>query len=560
MYTFCRLILVLILLSSCAEKTKTFLESEIAILPQPSSLVIGESSFALKDEVTAFGEIKEAKQAIDYFIRTIKDSLKINLKKTDNKNADIVFKLDNSLTDEAYNLNIVSNQIAISANSYGGFLYGIQSIKQLISKDINDTKYLIPSITIKDKPRFKWRAYMLDESRYFHGEKFVKQMLDQMALLKMNVFHWHLVDDAGWRIEIKKYPKLTEVGSKRDSSQINHEGKRWKSTVYDGKPHSGFYTQEQIKDIVAYATERNITIVPEFEMPGHSSAAIAAYTWLGTAGENIDVPVKFGRLYDNYDVTKPEVIQFIKDVLKEMFELFPSEFTKGNQKISINGLIWMGDTSFMQQQIKEKLQQGFTTIKMKIGAIDFDTEINLLKSIRKEFSSKEIELRVDANGAFTSANALEKLQRLSALELHSIEQPIKQGQWQEMASLCEKTPLPIALDEELIGVFSSEEKEKCIQTIQPQFIILKPSLIGGFKGSKEWISIAKKYNADNWITSALESNVGLNAIAQFTHTLQNKLPQGLGTGGLFTNNFESPLEVLNGSLQYNPSKKWDFNS
>ena len=242
------------------------------------------------------------------------------------------------------------------------------------------------------------------------------------------------------------------------------------------------------------------------------------------------------------------------------FELFPSEFTKGNQKISINGLIWMGDTSFMQQQIKEKLHQGFTTIKMKIGAIDFDTEINLLKSIRKEFSSKEIELRVDANGAFTPTNALEKLQRLSKLELHSIEQPIKQGQWQEMASLCEKTPLPIALDEELIGVFSSEEKEKCIQTIQPQYIILKPSLIGGFKGSKEWISIAKKYNVDNWITSALESNVGLNGIAQFTYTLQNKLPQGLGTGGLFTNNFDSPLEVLNGRLQYNPSKKWNFNS
>ena len=245
---------------------------------------------------------------------------------------------------------------------------------------------------------------------------------------------------------------------------------------------------------------------------------------------------------------------------ENLFELFPSEFTKGNQKISINGLIWMGDTSFMQQQIKKKLQQGFTTIKMKIGAIDFDTEINLLKSIRKEFSSKEIELRVDANGAFTSANALEKLQRLSELELHSIEQPIKQGQWQEMASLCEKTPLPIALDEELIGVFSSEEKEKCIQTIKPQYIILKPSLVGGFKGSNEWISIAKKHNADNWITSALESNIGLNAIAQFTHTLQNKLPQGLGTGGLFTNNFESPLEVLNGSLQYSPSKKWNFNS
>ncbi|SOS49334.1 O-succinylbenzoate synthase [Tenacibaculum dicentrarchi] len=240
------------------------------------------------------------------------------------------------------------------------------------------------------------------------------------------------------------------------------------------------------------------------------------------------------------------------------FELFPSDFTKGKEAIAINGLIWMGDKAFMQQQIKDKLQQGFSTIKMKIGAIDFETEIDLLKSIRNEFSSKEITLRVDANGGFTPKDALEKLQRLSELEIHSIEQPIKQGQWQEMASLCKKTPLPIALDEELIGVFTSEEKEKCIETIKPQYIILKPSLVGGIKGSEEWISIAKKHHADNWITSALESNIGLNAIAQWTQTLKNPLPQGLGTGSLFTNNFESPLEVSNGSLHYNSKKAWEF--
>lgn len=244
---------------------------------------------------------------------------------------------------------------------------------------------------------------------------------------------------------------------------------------------------------------------------------------------------------------------------KTPFELFPSDFTKGTQQISINGLIWMGDKAFMQQQIKDKLQQGFTTIKMKIGAIDFETEIQLLQSIRKEFSAKEIELRVDANGAFLPEYALEKLQRLSELELHSIEQPIKQGQWQEMASLCEKTPLPIALDEELIGVFSSKEKEKCIATIQPQYIILKPSLVGGFQGSSEWIQRASNYNAGNWITSALESNIGLNAITQWTYTLHNPLPQGLGTGSLFTNNFESPLEVADGSLGYNRNKNWHFN-
>ena len=241
------------------------------------------------------------------------------------------------------------------------------------------------------------------------------------------------------------------------------------------------------------------------------------------------------------------------------FELFPSRFTKGDKSIPINGLVWMGNQDFMKTQIKEKLTTGFSCIKMKIGAIDFETEINLLKSIRKEFSSSEIELRVDANGAFNPNNALDKLKRLSELEIHSIEQPIKQGQLQEMALLCEKTPLAIALDEELIGVFTAEKKKVILQTIQPQYIILKPSLVGGFKGSQEWIDLAENNNIAWWITSALESNVGLNAIAQWTFSLNSKMPQGLGTGGLYTNNFESPLEIEKGSLQYNISKKWNFN-
>lgn len=241
------------------------------------------------------------------------------------------------------------------------------------------------------------------------------------------------------------------------------------------------------------------------------------------------------------------------------FDLFPSEFTKSNKSIAINGLVWMGDKQFMKNQIQEKLKTGFSCIKMKIGAIDFETEIELLKSIRKEFSSKEIELRVDANGAFKPEKALNKLEVLSELDIHSIEQPIKQGQLQEMASLCENTPLPIALDEELIGVFSSEEKRKVIETVKPQFIILKPSLVGGFKGSKEWIDLAENSNIKWWITSALESNIGLSAIAQFTFMFQNKMPQGLGTGSLYTNNFEAPLEVLKGNLHYNKSKYWNFN-
>lgn len=244
---------------------------------------------------------------------------------------------------------------------------------------------------------------------------------------------------------------------------------------------------------------------------------------------------------------------------KNSFEIFPSEFTKGNKSISINGLIWMGSEAFMRQQVKDKIESGFKCIKMKIGAINFQTEVAILKAIRKEFSINDIELRVDANGAFLPSEALEKLNILSDLDLHSIEQPIKQGQIKQMAQLCEQTPLPIALDEELIGVFSNEDKDHLIKTIKPQYIILKPTLAGGFKGSDEWISIAKNNKTGWWITSALESNIGLNAISQYTFTKNSLLPQGLGTGSLFTNNFESPLEVLKGWLQYNTNKNWNFN-
>jgi o-succinylbenzoate synthase len=241
------------------------------------------------------------------------------------------------------------------------------------------------------------------------------------------------------------------------------------------------------------------------------------------------------------------------------FQLFPSDFTNGIDDISINGLVWMGSETFMREQIKEKISSGFNCIKLKIGAIDFETELNILKSIRNEFSVKDIELRVDANGAFSQSEALEKLKRLSEYHLHSIEQPIKPKQYSEMAHLCENSPMPIALDEELIGVFSKEEKQEVLIAIKPQYIILKPSLIGGFSGSKDWINTAEELNVKWWITSALESNVGLNAIAQWTYILKNKMPQGLGTGSLFTNNFDSPLIVKNGTLQYDKNKTWNFN-
>ena len=241
------------------------------------------------------------------------------------------------------------------------------------------------------------------------------------------------------------------------------------------------------------------------------------------------------------------------------YELFPSKFTSSEDSIGINGLIWMGSETFMKNQLKEKIQAGFSTLKMKIGAIDFETELSILKSIRDEFSAEKIELRVDANGAFAPNEALEKLKRLSDFEIHSIEQPIRQGQLNEMAELCLKTPIPIALDEELIGIFEGKKKRDLLDQIKPQFIILKPSLLGGFKKCAEWIQLAEQRQIGWWITSALESNIGLNAIAQWTYTLNTKMPQGLGTGGLFTNNFECPLEVKSGRLQYTKNKAWRVN-
>ena len=240
------------------------------------------------------------------------------------------------------------------------------------------------------------------------------------------------------------------------------------------------------------------------------------------------------------------------------FLLFPSDFTNGCKSIPINGLVWMGEAAYMKEQIEEKLAQGFKCIKLKIGAIDFETELKLLQSIRKDFSINDIELRVDANGAFENKTALEKLNRLAKYDLHSIEQPIKVHHYEQMAFLCEHSPVDIALDEELIGVFSVTDKQLLLQTIKPQYIILKPSLIGGYQGALEWIHIAGEHAVKWWITSALESNIGLNAIAQWTYTLKSTMPQGLGTGSLFTNNFSSPLLVENGKLKYTQNIHWNI--
>jgi O-succinylbenzoate synthase len=240
------------------------------------------------------------------------------------------------------------------------------------------------------------------------------------------------------------------------------------------------------------------------------------------------------------------------------FLLFPSDFTKGSKSILINGLVWMGDEAFMKEQIEEKLAQGFRCIKLKIGAIDFDKEMQLLRFIRKNFTPEQVEIRVDANGAFDKNKALDKLNQLSEFKLHSIEQPIQKNHTDRMAELCKITPFPIALDEELIGVFTLEEKEQLLKKIKPQYIILKPSFVGGFRGTQEWISLAEKHKIGWWITSALESNIGLNAIAQWTFLQHNSMPQGLGTGALYTNNFDCPLEVSQGQLWYKKELDWAF--
>jgi len=238
--------------------------------------------------------------------------------------------------------------------------------------------------------------------------------------------------------------------------------------------------------------------------------------------------------------------------------LYPSAFTKGEKGIPINGLIWMGAPDFMKQQIRTKLDNGFRCIKMKIGAIDFETEFSLLKAIRNEFSVKEITLRVDANGAYSYQTALENMKRLSDLQIHSIEQPIKAGQWEEMARLCEVSPIPIGLDEELIGNFLQKEQIQIAEQIHPAYFILKPSLHGGLAGCEKWIELANQHHIGWWITSALESNIGLNAIAQWTFQQNIITEQGLGTGQLFTNNIYSPLKIEGDKLWHKANHQWNI--
>lgn len=237
--------------------------------------------------------------------------------------------------------------------------------------------------------------------------------------------------------------------------------------------------------------------------------------------------------------------------------IFKNKFSDKSSRVEINGLIWMGSEEFMQEQIADKLAHGFKTIKMKIGAIDFDTEFKLLKSIRDKFDSSKITLRVDANGSYSISEAREVLKSLQTIEIHSIEQPIKVGQAEEMAVLCRENIVPIALDEELIGVTDYVQKRNMLKMILPQYIIIKPTLVGGIQDSKEWIDAAQQFNVGWWATSALESNVGLNAISQFAAEYAPTIPHGLGTGQLYVENIESPLLVENGYISLTGNSDWN---
>lgn len=261
----------------------------------------------------------------------------------------------------------------------------------------------------------------------------------------------------------------------------------------------------------------------------------------------------FRERFRNY----PSILMGIETALADLLnggkqKPFKSDFTENGGTIQINGLIWMGEKDVMKKRIEQKLNDGFQCIKLKIGAINFEDELDLIADIRSRFSAKDVTIRVDANGAFSAAGALECLDALAKYDIHSIEQPIKAGQWDALAKLCANTPVPIALDEELIPILDKEQKTDFIRAVRPQFLVLKPSLHGGFSGAQEWIDAADANNVGWWITSALESNIGLNAIAQWTYLKGNPLPQGLGTGGVFSNNTIPQLELVGDKLRYAP--------
>lgn len=303
-----------------------YFNSYSQIIPYPLSVEHGQGEFTLSYEVEIIAPQaleNEANMLAEYLAKGFDKKVEV---KQAGEGVRLIHEpaLLDSLGGEGYTLTVGKTGIIIVAPTTTGVFYGMQSLRQLLPSDfannVHKKEVMLPFMEISDKPRFQWRAFMLDESRHFMGTSVVKKMLDQMALLKMNVFHWHLTDDQGWRIEIKKYPQLTGIRSRRKDTQLARE-----SEERTGVPHEGFYTHEQIKEILAYAQARHITVVPEIEMPGHATAAIAAYPWLGSLGTTREVSEVFGKLEDSFNISDPKVVGFLQDVLDEVITLFPGD-------------------------------------------------------------------------------------------------------------------------------------------------------------------------------------------------------------------------------------------
>ena len=314
------LIVVLLCIVVCSSCEQPPIEA-YAVLPQPQEINYIQGFVKLKDKpmVVYANELSNEALLLASYLKN-DFAVEVTLEEGKDK-GDVILLLDSTVLPDkkgGYVLEAAGSRITIKASTPEGVFNGVQTLRQIIKE--REGRLTVQKALVTDYPAFSWRAFMLDEGRYFKGKEVVLNLLDRMAELKMNVFHWHLTDDQGWRIEIKKYPKLTEVGAFRDSSEINH----FHSNVFDGKPHGGFYTQDDIKEVVDYAAKRHIMIVPEIEMPGHASAAIASYPWLGTTGKQIKVPCNFGVHYNAYNVADPRVIQFQGDVLEEVIALFPS--------------------------------------------------------------------------------------------------------------------------------------------------------------------------------------------------------------------------------------------
>jgi hexosaminidase len=331
-------------------------QSRYPIIPYPNKLVEAEGEFLFKGKLNVnfdrvFNSEIETIESIfveEYFTRLIPS-----------KNGNLVVRQNSSLGKEAYKLTVTKDKILVEASNGAGCFYAFQTIRQLMKLTGRGT-YHVPTCQIEDQPAFSWRAYMLDEARNFQGKEVVKNLLDQMALLKMNVFHWHLTDDQGWRIEIKKYPLLTEVGAWRDSTQSRKLlfAEKWywvNDKKWNAEAHGGYYSQEDIREIVTYATKRNITILPEIEMPGHAMAAIAAYPWLLSSGEQIKVPTTCGIKDYAYNVANPKVYDFLEDVLKEVMLLFPGKVIHiGGDEVKYNS--WKDSRDIKELMEKENLK------------------------------------------------------------------------------------------------------------------------------------------------------------------------------------------------------------